>query len=179
MTEPLLKIVARFDIHEEPGQPLDGRAYISAYNFEQTYNSDLVYAVRTLRETVRSPALEAARQRGFKHTIALMWGDPAGNERMIDFLAWNYKDWQENAEISGWQTREGVIVQPTDGIFPVTCEGGEDILHAEKEWRRAKSNAKEQLSLFKKIGPVRERLEIPYDFDFCTPDGRRKLKSLM
>lgn len=94
MAEPLLKIVARFNIHEDPDFPLNGRAYLSACDLEGAYKSDLVYAVNRLRKIVESHELSVARRRGFKHTIAIMWGKPQSDGKvyeMIDFLGWQYK----------------------------------------------------------------------------------------
>jgi hypothetical protein len=182
MAEPLLRIVARFPINEEAGSPLDGRAYLSAYNFEQAYGSNLVYAFKTLREVVRSPELNPARAGEFKHTIALMWGfkDPDNPRppyhQMIDFLGWNFNEWSDNAEIFGWQTKDGDMFQPKFGIYPVTCEGGEDILHAEKEHRRLVGP-----QLFREMGPNVSAYGLKDELDFCNPIaiGNPRLKQLM
>jgi hypothetical protein len=173
MTEPLLKILARFDINENPVFPLSGRAYLSAYNFEQAYNGDLVYAVKRLRTVVASPELEAARNNAYQHAVAIMWGDSEGCE-MTDFLLWKFNDWKENGEINTIPVRDGQIILPgSDGSLAVTCEGGaRDILHAEVEHRR---NCPPRL--FKESGP-QGVLGLNPEFDFCTEQGRERLKEI-
>jgi len=176
MPEPLLKIIARFDINDSQKAPLNGRAYLSAYNFESAYNSDLVYAVNRLREVVESPELAEIRKMPFKHTVALMWGkqNPKKSEDMIDFFGWEYDDWQENAEISTWQTRNGMLVRQETGVQPATCEGGIGILNIEKDYRRYFFPAG-----FKTIGPKMPEVGLRLEYDFCSNQGRIKLRNIL
>jgi len=179
MTEPLLRIVARFDINEEqrPGTEsgLDGRAYLSAFNFKEAYNGDLVYAVKHLRTVVQSPELAKARKGQYDHTIAIMWGDNNGNP-MIDFLVWKCDNWEENAEISAIPIRAGKIIQPNpDGSLPVTCEGGaRDILDAEIAHRKQYGPG-----YFRAYGPNVSVTGLRPVFDFSKPDGRELLRNLL
>jgi len=176
MPEPLLKILARFDINEKPS-PLDGRAYLSAYNFEKAYNSDLVYAVKQLRQIVQNPQLEEARNMGYKHTVAIMWGQEQDGtvSQMIDFLLWEFATGEENAEILTLPTRNGEIIKPRkDGSLGVTCEGGSEILIAEKNYRK-----RQNLSIFRNFGPEMQLMGLNPAYDFCSPTGRERLTELL
>ncbi|MBS3079407.1 hypothetical protein J4218_04755 [Candidatus Pacearchaeota archaeon] len=184
MPEPLLKILARFDINEKPEQPLGGRAYLSAFGthaWDQlativNHTPDLVYAVNTFREVIASPALKLARKYGYKHAVAIMWGETRqGGEanQMIDLLLWEFKRWEENGEIRTIALKNGSIINPrSDGSLQVTCEGGSDILIAEKYHRRLQNEF-----VFKKLGPEISSLNLEYDF--CTPEGRERLNEIL
>lgn len=180
MTEPLLKILARFNINEKPGFPLDGRAYLSAYNFKEAYNGgDLVYAVKRLRQVVASPELKATRNNPYNHTIALMWGERQPDGRvvdMIDFLLWSFNRWNENGELSALPVRDGKIIRPReDGSLPVTCEGGaRDILAAEIQHRREYGS-----DFFRDYGPDVTQFGLKLDFDFSRPIGIVMLENAM
>ena len=176
MPEPLLRIISRFDINDSQKSNLNGRAYLSAYNFQTAYKSDLVYAVNRLREVVESPELMAVREIPFKHTVALMWGKSKAKttEEMIDFFGWEYDDWQENAEISTWQTANGILVRSLSGIQPATCEGGIGILNAETNYRRHFPK-----SGFKYSGPKIPQTGLNQEYDFCSSQGRIKLRQIL
>jgi len=177
MADPLLEIKARFNINEEPGLPLDGRAYLSGFNFEKAYNSDIIYAARTLRGIVQSPELKAARERDFNHTIALMWGSIPVNDgfsyQMIDFIFWDYDNWGENGEMCSALVENGKINKPHDGISPVTCEGGWKIANQEVEARHSTTE-----DVFKRIGPEVSGMT-PDAYDFCRPGQRPSLREFL
>ena len=116
---------------------------------------------------------------GYKNAIALMWGEPKQRgeaNQMIDLLLWEYSKWEENEEISIIALRNGSIITPRlDGSLPVTCGGGEDILHAEKEYRHSGITPVQ----FKLTGPKIPELAIPGGYDFCYPEGRRRLAEVL
>ncbi|MFA5258791.1 MAG: hypothetical protein WC979_06315 [Candidatus Pacearchaeota archaeon] len=176
MPEPLLKIIARFDINDSPKAQLNGRAYLSAYNFEGVYNSDLVYAVNRTREIIEGPELAEVRKMPFKHTVAIVWGkyDSKKPEDMVDFFGWEFDKWEENAEISTWQTRNGILVKYPTGIQSTACEGGIEIINTEKNYRRYFLPGG-----FKTAGPKITELGLTPAYDFCSNQGRLRLRNLL
>jgi hypothetical protein len=193
---PLLRIIARFDINENPSQPLGGRAYLTSCGTHAwdplrmiiEHTPDLVYAVTTLREVIASPQLEHTRKAGYKHVVAIMWGEPRqGGEanQMIDLMLWNFNQWGENGEIATLPLRNGSqIHQAKDGSLPVTCEGGWKIVELENQYRHEYPE-----SVFREIGPnitnnlanIKGRgiVTLNTNYDFCSSTGRERLKEIL
>jgi hypothetical protein len=111
-----------------------------------------------------------------------MWGDADDKghfDELIDFFFWKYDRWEENAEIRVMQTRNGKIGLPNnDGSYPATCEGGEEILHIEKEYRRSfLESSLSDNSRFRLFGPMHQNLHLRNDFSY--PKGRIALGQIM
>jgi len=176
MTEPPLKILARFDINDKPGFKFDGRAYLSSFHFGQAYSSDLVYAVNRLRDVLNSSVGCKLKYLPIKHTVALMWEEQKGRKvyEMIDFFGWTFDRWDKDADLYAWKTRNGILVEPICGALQATSENGITILNLEKEYRRTSSREH-----FMKYGPDVKGKNIVLVNDFASPSGRLDLNKIL
>ena len=176
MTNNPLELLARFDIHDDLGLALEGRAYLSPFHFEQSYGSDLVYAVRDLRNVVSSSVFDGVRKLPFEHVVALMWGEKKNGrvDRMIDFFGWTFDRWGKDADLYAWKTRNGSLVKPIEGALQVTSENGISILNIEKDYRKSASR-----EVFKEQGPEIEGTNVALLHDFSSTEGRIELRKLL
>lgn len=71
---------------------------------------------------------------------------------------------------------------PEDGIYDVTCEGGEDIIHLEKKCRRGMPPAP-FCDLFHEFGPNFglgiTSLGLEPEYDFCSPKENLRLREIL
>jgi hypothetical protein len=136
-------LIARFDINENFGMPLDGRAYVSSCHFDTAYNSNLLNVIKKFREIIRSKELETARNKRYIHVIALIWAEHLLDnqfDQMIDFFAWGPGESHKDLDISSWKIKNGMLVTASSGILQITSEAGIDILKAERDHRVLVSN---------------------------------------
>ena len=109
-----------------------------------------------------------------------MWGEDVSHGKsneMIDFLFCDeYFKWKENAVVRNLPIRNGDLIAPRlDGTQMVTCEGGIiDILRDELDYRHSTSP-----EFYKLMGPKIIGIGLKPENDFCSPEGREKLASLL
>jgi hypothetical protein len=67
-----------------------------------------------------------------------------------------------------------MLVRQETGVQPATCEGGIGILNIEKDYRRYFFPAG-----FKTIGPKMPEVGLRLEYDFCSNQGRIKLRNIL